>query len=151
MDWRRIWRQDIGADHDDKGRWGHMKFAQASQQIDVHKASIPVCFTCVRNIVFQHKIKFCVDAERMVCFPCVCLYFICVSFKIIQECTLLSSTLLGVMIVTYEYTGTCTREHVGMSHFKNVCKPLSNNPTNKLWFRRVRLITFKLWVLRLGY
>ena len=41
---------------------------------------VTVCFTCARNIVSAHKINFCVDV-RMVCFPCVWLCFICVSFE----------------------------------------------------------------------
>ena len=40
------------------------------------------CFTCARNIVFQHKINFCVHVERIMCFPCVWLCFICISFKV---------------------------------------------------------------------
>ena len=43
--------------------------------------STTMCFICAQNIVFQHKIHFSDDVERMVCFPCVCLWFICVSFK----------------------------------------------------------------------
>ena len=35
-----------------------------------------MCWTCARNIVFQHKINFCVDVRRMVCFPCVWLCII---------------------------------------------------------------------------
>ena len=38
------------------------------------------CCACARNIVSAHKINFCVDM-RMVCFPCVWLCFICVSFE----------------------------------------------------------------------
>ena len=58
-----------------------------------------MCFTCARNIVFRHKMTFCIDVERMVCFPCVWLCFICVSFEFTLgkrvftlESTLLSST-----------------------------------------------------------
>ena len=40
-----------------------------------------MCFTCARNIVVQHKINFWVDVEHTVCFPCVWLCFISVSFK----------------------------------------------------------------------
>ena len=40
--------------------------------------SATVSFTCARNIV-QQKIDFYVDVERLVCFPCVWLCFICVS------------------------------------------------------------------------
>ena len=43
--------------------------------------SATVCFTCVRNIFFEHKINFCVEVERMVCFSCVWLCFIYVSFE----------------------------------------------------------------------
>ena len=64
--------------------------------------SVNVCFTCARNIVFQHKINCCVDVERMVCFPYVWLCFIGVSFEVTHmnigsvcgqvEFTVLSST-----------------------------------------------------------
>ena len=37
----------------------------------MNSRSVIVCFTCVRNIVFEHRINFCVDVMRMVCFPCV--------------------------------------------------------------------------------
>ena len=47
--------------------------------------SVTVCFTCARNIVFQDKIKFCVDVGRMVSFPCIWRCFICVSFKTITQ------------------------------------------------------------------
>ena len=52
-----------------------------AQQIGVHEALrcvLLVFYLCSRsrNIVFQPKINFSV-----VCFPCVWLYFICVSFK----------------------------------------------------------------------
>ena len=40
-----------------------------------------LCFTCAHNSVFQHKINFCIDVERMVFFPCVWLCVICVSFE----------------------------------------------------------------------
>ena len=43
--------------------------------------SATVCFTCARNIVFQHRINFCFDVEHMVCFTCVWLSFICASFE----------------------------------------------------------------------
>ena len=57
--------------------------------------SATVCFTRARDIVFDHKIKFCVNVVRMVWFPCVWLCFICVSFEFTLgscEFTLLSST-----------------------------------------------------------
>ena len=44
--------------------WQYM--ASRTQQTGVHEA--PLC-TCARNIVSQHKINFCVDVVRMVCFP----------------------------------------------------------------------------------
>ena len=44
-----------------------------------------MCFTCARNIAFQHKINFCVDVERMVCFQCVWMCFMCVSYGIILD------------------------------------------------------------------
>ena len=40
-----------------------------------------VCFICDRNIVFRHKINFSVEVERVVCFSCFGLCFICVSFE----------------------------------------------------------------------
>ena len=40
-----------------------------------------MCFACVRNIMFEHKINFCVDFVRMACFPFVWLCFICVSLS----------------------------------------------------------------------
>ena len=48
---------------------------------DVIMRSATLYFTCARNDVFRHKINFCVDGERMVCFRCVWLCFICVSFQ----------------------------------------------------------------------
>ena len=64
--------------------------------------SVTVSFTCARNVVFQRKINFCVDVERIVYFPYVWLCFICFLFKITHihirfvcvyfEFTLLSST-----------------------------------------------------------
>ena len=43
--------------------------------------SVTVCFTWAQKYV-SVKIQLCVGVERMVCFPCVWLCFICVSFKI---------------------------------------------------------------------
>ena len=43
---------------------------------------VTVRLTCARNIVFQHKINFCVDVERMVYFQCVWRCSTYVSFKI---------------------------------------------------------------------
>ena len=64
--------------------------------------SVTVSFTCAQNVVFQRKINFCVDVERIVYFPYVWLCFICFLFKITHihirfvcvylEFTLLSST-----------------------------------------------------------
>ena len=75
---------------------------RASNPVMWLSRSVTLRFTCDRNIVFQHKFNFCVDVERMVCFPRVWLCFICVSFKITHinnvfvcvyfEFTLLSST-----------------------------------------------------------
>ena len=48
---------------------------------------------CAWNIVFQHKINFCVDGEGMECFPCVWLCFISVSFKIILASCVFSLSL----------------------------------------------------------
>ena len=45
------------------------------------KLALTKCFTWAQNIVFQHNINVCADAERTVCLPCV--YF---------EFTLFSST-----------------------------------------------------------
>ena len=46
--------------------------------------SATVCFTCVRNIVFQHNINVCVDVQVSAwCVFRVWLRLICVSFKII--------------------------------------------------------------------
>ena len=59
-----------------------------------HLQSVTVCFTCAQNIVFQHNINFCVD---VVCFPCVWLSFICVSFKI-------THIHIGFMCVYFEFT-----------------------------------------------
>ena len=42
--------------------------------------NVTMCFTCARNIVFEHKINFCFDVVRIVCFPCVWLCFISISF-----------------------------------------------------------------------
>ena len=50
---------------------------------DWRSRSVTVCFSCARNFVFQHKINFCVDVERMMCFLCVWLYFICVSLEFV--------------------------------------------------------------------
>ena len=47
----------------------------SAQQIGIHDAPL-----CDRNIVFQHKINFCV-VEHIVCFPCVRPCFICVTFE----------------------------------------------------------------------
>ena len=54
-------------------------------------------FTCARNIVLQYKINFCVDFEHMVCFPCVSLYFICVSLK-------MARMNIGFVCVYFEFT-----------------------------------------------
>ena len=47
--------------------------------------SVSVCFTCARNIVFEYKINFCVDAVRMVCLTVLYLWvhigFVCVYFE----------------------------------------------------------------------
>ena len=45
--------------------------------------SVTLCCTYARNFVFQDDLNFYVDVERMVCFPCVWLCFICVSFEFI--------------------------------------------------------------------
>ena len=53
-----------------------------------------VFYLCSKK-VFEHKINFCIDAVRMVCFPCVWPCFICVSFEFtLGSCvfTLSSST-----------------------------------------------------------
>ena len=42
--------------------------------------SVTMCFAFARNIVLQHKINFCVDVERMVCFHYVWQCLICVYF-----------------------------------------------------------------------
>ena len=68
-----------------------------TQQIGVHEAPPCDCFTCARNISFQHKIKFCVDVERIVCFPCVRLCFVCASFKIKHKN-------IGFVCVYFEFT-----------------------------------------------
>ena len=44
--------------------------------------SITVCFTCARSVVFQHKIYFCIDIGRMVCFLYLWLCSTCISVKI---------------------------------------------------------------------
>ena len=60
-----------------------MTFEWANKHpVNWRSRSAAVCYTCARYIVFQHKINFCVDVERMVCFPCVWLCFIFVSFEV---------------------------------------------------------------------
>ena len=62
-----------------------------------HSQTVIVCFTCGVNVVFKQKI-ICVDIVHIVCFPCVWLCFICVSFEftlglcVYFESMLLSST-----------------------------------------------------------
>ena len=56
-----------------------------------------LCFTFARDIVFQHKINFCIGVERMACFPYVWLCFISVSFKTTQ-------TNIEIMCVYFEFT-----------------------------------------------
>ena len=55
---------------------GHLRYS-----LSYLSRSVSVCFTCARNIVFQHKNNFCVDIEHMVCFPYVWLCLFCASFK----------------------------------------------------------------------
>ena len=81
-------------------------YVQTSQQIGVHEASLH--FTCARNIVFQHKINFCVDVQLMVCFPYVWLCFICVSFEFA----------LGLVVFTLSLR--CYRAHGGLIMVSNL-------------------------------
>ena len=73
-------------------RWGYETWPQ-TQQLGVHEA--PLCFTCARNTVFQHKINVCVDIKRMVCFPCLAVCYLCIIYDHIA---------FGCIYV--EYTGT---------------------------------------------
>ena len=71
-------------------RWGSLSFGSGcsemhnftimtSQQNSVHERHCVFYFA--RNIMFKHKINYCVAVERMVYFPCIWLCFICVSFE----------------------------------------------------------------------
>ena len=71
---------------------------------------VTVCFTCARNIVLQHQINFCLDVDHVVCFPCVWLCLIFVSFKV-------TDINIGIVCVYFEFI-----EHMVTS------KMVSNQP-----------------------
>ena len=82
--------------------------------------SASVCFTFVRNIVFQHKINFCVDVELIVRFTCVWLCVICVSFEFI----------LGSCVFTLSLR--CFRAHGELKMVSNQHIVNTKNPENTL-------------------
>ena len=63
-------------------KWGKHPFITSQPiGIGIHKASLCVLLG-LEILCSSTKLTFCVDVERMVCFPCVWLCFICVAFKI---------------------------------------------------------------------
>ena len=81
-----IWRHCNAISKCTTNFWAKLSFQCQSDDKKLHQPSKlafserPVCFTCALSIVFEHKINFCVDIVRVVCFSCVWLSCICLSF-----------------------------------------------------------------------
>ena len=85
--------------------WGLTTHEYGNDRRQALTCTNPANWRCVllvletNNIVLEHKNNFCVDVVRMVCFPCVWLCFICVSFEFT----------LGSCVFTLRLR--CCREH----------------------------------------
>ena len=82
-----IWRHCNAISKCTTNFWAKLSFQCQSDDKKLHQPSKlafserPVCFTCALSIVFEHKINFCADIVRVVCFSCVWLSCICLSLR----------------------------------------------------------------------
>ena len=113
----RIPRSSWASIHQANGR------LTATQQIGVHKALLCVLFV-LEILCSSTKNNFCVDVGCMVCFSCVWMCFICVSFKITQlnigfVCAYFEFMSLSCTLSTQNGFKSVHREH---ENFLNACE-----------------------------